>query len=156
MALTVGDNSYISLADAEIYFSDRLHTEAWDAITDDAVKSASLIQATKIIDRENRFKGSRLSTTQKLAFPRSDIYIDGIEVDYLTVPQDIIDAVCEYAIYLVQDDITAPDDLSAYNSVQISSIKVDLKDSGSPSRVPPMVKMLLSGYVDTAVRLVRG
>ena len=122
MALIIDENSYLEVADADAYFVDRLHTTAWDGATP-GDKSASLIQATKAIEAM-KFLGARNESTQKLSFPRSGVYVDGILQDATIVPQDIKDAVCEYAILMLQEDYTAPDDLEAFSDVQVGSIKI--------------------------------
>lgn len=153
MALTVDTNSYISRADAITYFSDRLNSAEWTDATD-ADKDASLIQATKIIDTIT-FTGKKYSSTQVLKFPRSQIYYDGYLLDATIVPQQVLDATCEFAIWLLQDDYTAPDDLMNFESVTLGPIEVQTKVSVSRN-YPPMVTMLLSSFVDSSLRLVRG
>lgn len=153
MALVVDTNSYIDVADAELYFADRLHSSAWTGATA-GDKSASLIGATKAIEAF-KFKGKRYSTTQSLSFPRDGIYVDNILIDGATVPQDIKDAVCEYAILMLQEDYSAPDDLEAFNSVSLGAIKIDVNSYKSGKSIPPAVASLLSNYKDTSVRLVR-
>jgi len=155
MALTVDTNSYLAVVDADAYFLDRLNTSAWDGASA-GDKSASLIQATKAIEAMS-FTGSRSESTQKLSFPRSGVYVDNILIDSTKVPQDVKDAVCEYAILMLQEDYTTPDDLEAFESITLGAIKVDTKSSsGSNGKpIPPMVSALLDKYKDTSVRLVR-
>jgi len=45
MALVVGTNSWISLAEAETYFSERIEADPWDDLPDDATKEKYLISA---------------------------------------------------------------------------------------------------------------
>lgn len=45
MALVVGTNSWISLAEAETYFSERIESEPWDNLPDDVTKEKYLISA---------------------------------------------------------------------------------------------------------------
>jgi len=153
MALIVGTNSYINVTDADLYFEDRLHTSAWDAIVSLAEKGAALIQGTKAIEAFN-YNGYRNTTTQALSFPRSDVYVDNILIDATIVPQDIKDAVCEYAILMLQEDYTAPDDLEAFSDVQIGSIKISKSQTKGRS-IPPAVSALLLKYRNNSVRLVR-
>jgi len=156
MALIVDDNSYLSVADADTYFSDRLNSTIWDNESDDN-KSASLIQATKFIDTK-QFLGNRYVDAQSLSFPRSGLYVDSILLDEDTVPQDIKDAVCEFAIYLLQDDYTAPNDLDSFNAVSIGTISISVKDdyTSGIKTYPPAVVTILGQYTDNSVRLVRG
>lgn len=153
MALIVDTNSYLSVADADAYFLDRLNTTAWDGATA-GDKSASLIQATKAIE-SMKFLGSRYLSTQKLSFPRSGLYEDGILLDETVVPQNVKDAVCEYAILMLQEDYTAPDDLEQFGEVSVGSIRIKTNPSKGRKPVPPMVDSLLSNYKDSTIRLVR-
>lgn len=115
VTLTVGTNAYISLEDAVTYFNERLHVDVWDSATEDN-KSRSLIMATRHIDRLH-LSGRKKDYSQALAFPRcyppglfSLIeYVgnlpepagDGYVCD-LTIPQVVIDACCEQALFLLE------------------------------------------------------
>jgi hypothetical protein len=153
MALLIEDNAYLTVIDADAYFEDRLNTAVWDDTTPEN-KSASLIQATKAIET-NKFLGARYDTAQKLSFPRSGIYIDNILIDATIVPQDVKDAVCEYAIVMLQVDHTAPDDLEDFSEVQVGPIQIKTNANKGGNTTPPMVVSLLGKYKDTSLRLVR-
>lgn len=117
-ALIVNTDTYIALADAEIYLAaNYISTDAkfyaWGCLTD-ADKTILLRKAAKIIDRQP-LQGYKYSYTQAMAFPRylftepsedeSDLhplirtggwYCDG------TVPADVKNAQCEIAVQLTQ------------------------------------------------------
>ena len=61
-------NSYITVADASVYFDNRLDAADWTAATADN-KAASLITATGWLDTLE-FYGDRSATTQALKWPR--------------------------------------------------------------------------------------
>lgn len=119
ITLTVGTNTYLSLADAETYFATRLFSTDWTG-TDD-IKSQALIMATKKIDRQI-LKGIKATQTQALQFPRA-FYVDdsysrqiGLTIDNIhgegwyvetSVNQRIKDAQCEEAIALLAAGTTA-------------------------------------------------
>ena len=68
---TVGgasSNSYVTPAEAEIYFEIRPGSEKWDELDSDR-KRAALIFATMLIDRET-FWSRKNDSTQALKFPR--------------------------------------------------------------------------------------
>lgn len=153
MALIINENSYLEVADADAYFADRLNSTAWDGATIEN-KPKALIQATKAIEAM-KFLGIRSASTQKLSFPRSDVYVDNILIDDTIVPQDVKDAVCEYAILMLQEDYTTPDDLEAFSEVAVGSIKIKTNASKGGKSVPPMVESLLSNYKDSTVRLFK-
>ena len=83
--------SYVSLAEANEYFSDRLHADAW-AEAADADKEKALAMATKAIDRQP-LKGRKTDLAQEMAFPR---YPD------TEVPEAIKEACCEEALAILE------------------------------------------------------
>ena len=71
MTLTLFENTYVSLEDAETYFSGRLYANAWDNASDTS-KEKALITASKKIDKiPNGFLGIKKVSTQRMEFPRS-------------------------------------------------------------------------------------
>jgi hypothetical protein len=150
MALTVGINSYISVADADAYFADRLNNAVWVTSTK---KAEALIQATQIIDNR-KFRGLRAATSQNLAFPRFGVYFEGVLLDSNTVPKAVITATCELAIWVLQSDMTAPDDLAGFGSVQLGPIKIETKST--TKSLPPIVSGLLRPFTDTSITLMKG
>lgn len=152
MALTVGTNSYISLEDAKTYFADRLNSIEWDNAAD-ADKSKALIQATQIIDQKD-FKGYKSINTQALKFPRIGLIDDGFDVDGSTVPKRVKDAVCELAIWCLSEDYTEPNDLAGYQRIKIAVIEVETRQASKA--MPPMVSKLLSPFMFSGTRIVRG
>ena len=83
--------SYVSLAEANEYFSSRLHADAW-AEASDADKDKALAMAAKAIDRQP-LKGRKTDLAQEMAFPR---YPD------TEVPQAIKEACCEEALEILE------------------------------------------------------
>ena len=64
-------NSYASVAEADWYHTGHLYASAWTGATDDQ-KSAALLMATRLIDGEYQFNGTRTLAAQALQWPRSD------------------------------------------------------------------------------------
>lgn len=100
-------NSYVSLSDATTYFADRFGGEAWsgNGVGDDESKQTqALLTAARRMQEEN-WLGSRIDTTQALAWPRSGVEKpDGpYRSLYLTteIPQPVKDAQCELALWLM-------------------------------------------------------
>ncbi|WP_461366953.1 DnaT-like ssDNA-binding protein [Candidatus Darwinibacter acetoxidans] len=91
MAVNVGTDSYVTLAEAEDYFDGKLHTSEWDN-AGDADKEKALRQATKEIDRQ-LLKGRKATDTQELAFPRHPD---------TEVPEVVKEACCEEALALLE------------------------------------------------------
>ena len=82
---------YINLTEANEYFSNRLHADAW-AEASDADKEKALAMATKAIDRQP-LKGRKTETGQALAFPR---YPD------TEIPEVVKEACCEEALAMLE------------------------------------------------------
>ena len=119
MAITVGTDTYITLADADTYISNNYVTTSteyitWDALTD-ANKEIYLKNATKKIDR-GIYRGIKAVSTQTLEFPRAlktfyrredypnlNILLDGDWVIETEVAQRVIDAQVEEAVVLSID-----------------------------------------------------
>jgi len=89
--ITVGENSYIDIEEADEYFAGRLHAESWGQ-ADNSTKEKALRQATREIDRQP-LTGRKTDTSQTLAFPR---YPD------TEVPEAVKEACCEVALALLE------------------------------------------------------
>ena len=82
---------YLTAIEAQVYFDERLNTECWDDSLE-ADQEKALKQATRAIDKIN-YRGAKTSSTQERQFPRdSDT----------EVPQDVLEAVCEEALALLE------------------------------------------------------
>jgi hypothetical protein len=94
MALTVGTNSYISVADADVYFSERLHSANWTN-AEDTDKEASLIQATRMLDNLFTWVGTITDPDQSLDWPRTGVYDEnGRLIESDVIPVQIEQATC--------------------------------------------------------------
>jgi DnaT-like ssDNA binding protein len=93
-------NSYIDVADADIYFDARLNTTAWDDSFD---QEAALIQACTILDQQD-FIGVVSSDTQALKWPRYADDGTSLIRNYAitSIPTPIRNAQCEIALWLLQ------------------------------------------------------
>lgn len=86
-------NSYASVADADAYHEGHLYASAWRAATAEN-KAAGLVMATRLIDSEYQFNGTRALAGQALQWPRSDcrepdgntaVFVTGQQVNSLAV-----------------------------------------------------------------------
>ena len=144
MAITVGVNSYISVADADTYFGDRLYADDWTS-ANSGIKEKSLLMARRWIDMQD-FLGARTDPNQMLAWPR--IGIQG--VNSTTVPQNVFDAQCELALAFVRSDLTLNDDNRNVRRLreQVGAIVTETEyDGRAPAHVlPDAVSALLRPY----------
>jgi hypothetical protein len=119
VTLTVGQNSYINVTDAQDYFDNKLFVDTWTNATDDD-KSRSLIMASKKIDRQP-LRGKKIDINQVMEFPRMmysyeprhygiyNMNVNTKQYNYgpgwyiqESVPKQVLDAVCEEALALLQ------------------------------------------------------
>lgn len=140
MAITVEDgtglagaDSFISVADADTFHTDRGNT-TWTGT--DAVKEVALRRASFFLTHAFSWKGEPLTQrTQALAWPRVGVIDgDGFSVDSDAVPQEIKDATCLAALQeLVTqgslNPITKPSD--AVDVVKIGPLMFDFANSSS-------------------------
>lgn len=172
VTVTVGTNSYISVADATAYFSERLYASAWTgANADDQAKA--LIMATKRIDRQ-KIRGIKAVSNQTLEFPRTvyaygDTFpqpVVGAHYEYGPgwivedeVSQDVLDAVCEEALALLAGGATAKQraELQAQGvkSFSIGKLSETFVVGTSGERIQsPEAKQLLQRYLSGGAVIV--
>ena len=138
-------NSYASVADGNAYHDGHLYATAWTGATDDQ-KAVALVMATRLIDAEFQFNGTRTNAVQSLQWPRAMcpepdnvhvplsvlLPIPSDYVEYDTVPRAVVQATCEMARELLIADRTAApvgEGLKYYNNsgVQTGYDKTDLR-----------------------------
>ena len=98
-----GANSYLSLAAADTYHEAVIESAVWDEATTDE-KNRALVQATRVLGTQYRWKGCRTTSTQPLAWPRKTMVYDGVGIDDDVIPQVLKDAQAEIARELLVTD----------------------------------------------------
>jgi len=147
MSLTVGTNSYIDVANADIYFAHAIHADKWDESTS-ATKTDALVTATRTLDRK-QWVGTKYGDPQTLDWPRSGVTDrEGGAVAADSVPQFVVDATCELALALIQDvSVQAPDG-SKIGRIKTGTVEVELVKSGdSISGFPAIVQDIIGYYL---------
>jgi hypothetical protein len=167
-------NAYADLTDANAYYDGHLYASAWTAATD-AQKTTALVMASRLIDAEWQFNGTRTNAVQGLQWPRAKcpepdnvhvpisvlLPIPYDYVEYDIVPKAVIQATCEMARELLIADRTAAptgEGLKYFNSggVQTGYDKTDRRQVLSQ-----VAQVMLAKYgsqisaTSGAVRLVR-
>ena len=158
MALTINStakdaaaNSYISLSDADYFFSTKFKSSApWAALTSDQ-KAQLLIEATRILETYI-YGGTRTTTTQALSWPRSNLVSrEGTIVNSQTIPKLLEAAQCEMAAWLLTEDDRMLSDIDLQQVDQFKAGPLDIKVKASAVTVPPMVKALISSISPEAL-----
>ena len=147
MAIVKGTNSYVELAEATAYFTDRLDVDAWDTASD-IRKGQALVTAALYLN-DMKWVGTIANESQTLAFPRNGVYFDptmgtDIVLDSTKVPTRIINANYELAYHLLNNDGLL-DDTGQVDELSIGSIKLKKVDAPNslPSSVYRIIKPLL-------------
>ena len=142
MALVKNTNSYVTEAEAGVYFQDRLDIAAWDeAVVSEREKA--LVTATNYLDSLN-WVGTAVSDTQSLAFPRDGEYFEpklGYDTSLdTTVPDRILKATYELAYHFLNNDGLL-DDTGTVTNLRISTIQLDIRTE--PAKIPLVVRNLI-------------
>lgn len=159
------DNSYVTLAEAEAYFANRLNSavngdwtnDSSGVARTDAVKSAALITATLRIDEE-MFMGLKASSTQALKWPRVNVTDeDGLYFDSDTIPQRVKQAVFICALELLKVDFISEDYLNNFSFFSAGTVQFKQFTQQSAGRLPAEVIRLLRSVMTSSNggRLVR-
>lgn len=143
MALVKDTNSYVTLAEAELYFADRIDADAWDTGTD-AQKNKALVTAALYLN-DVKWTGTAVSDSQPLAFPRDGSYFDprvgtAVILSVAAVPERIIKATYELAYHLLNNDGLL-DSTGDVDELAVGSIK--LKRVRAPDGIPPAVTRII-------------
>jgi hypothetical protein len=133
--------SYPSLDEAKEYFKYRLHSSLW---ADFASKSAALMTATRLLDRWVGWYGNKTTEDQALSWPRDGVVDkDGYYVENDIVPSDIKEATCELAYAMLEDDVTATDDLKGIKSLKVGSLAIEADRFDRGTTIPESVWMAI-------------
>lgn len=166
MSLTVEDgtglsnaDSYLSIADADTYHSDRGNS-SWTGT--DTVKEQYLRKATEYLDRTFDWLGDIKKTTQSLNWPRDNVEDKQGRDLSDQVPVIIKNATAELALEIISSDLDANTTKSDYvKREKVGQLEIEYKD-GSPSskqfnRVVKMLNGLYSSMLSnsSSVSLVR-
>lgn len=113
-AVVANADSYLSVADADTYFSGHGSPTTWTGATT-AEKEAALKYATRWLDSNYKWYSDIYSTSQVLGWPRvAYTDHDGRSVGGLSVmPQDLLDATAEMALeYLSNEFVSSTQGIS--------------------------------------------
>jgi hypothetical protein len=153
MALTLNENSYVTVEEADLYLESRIDNANWfDA--DDDVKEQALVTATTLIDN-NSWIGYAVSSSQDLAWPRKNaIYFDqrlGQQISFseVEIPNNVKKAVYEQALHLVNNEDLLTGTTQTFESISIGSLSISDSNSDVTKipTSPSIVRKLLAGLV---------
>ena len=147
MTINVGTNSYVTLAEADAYFGERLNVVNWTDATDD-IKERALIMATRFIDSKWEWVGTAVSSSQDLGWPRTGVtYYDETLGSVITIPDDetplkVKIAVYEQALHLLNNEDVLSGTGRVFENISIGPIS--LTDRNSTSKVSKTASMIIN------------
>jgi hypothetical protein len=144
MTITVGSNAYVSIEDADAYWTERGDT-VWSAASE-AAKEVAIILATQYMDACYKWVGRIEDEEQLLGWPRLYAY-DGEGRTLEDTPQKVADACCELAKIALNGPLVPSGSAERIKREKIGNIEVEYADSGATGAY--------AGY-DTATILLRG
>ena len=139
-------NSYVAVADADTYMASRLHAEAWVDDADNTEKEAALIWAARLIDTTVRFNGTKVTSTQSMAWPRAGLTDEsGYDVSENAIPQIIKYLQMELALLLLTTDRTKESQAAAagLTSLRAGPVSLSFKDEIQVKQVPDTLMAML-------------
>jgi hypothetical protein len=96
-SIVTGANSYVDVATARTYATDRGLTLS----ADDATVESQLVLAMDYLEAlRDEYQGSKTDTTtpQNLQWPRQNVVIDGEDFSDSAIPVELVDAQCRLAV----------------------------------------------------------
>lgn len=144
MSLTVGTDTYVSLANADTYWANHYDSADWDAATD-ANKEKALRVATQYVDKRYSWIGSHPGTSsQNLAWPRLNA-VDKQGRTRTGIPDEIKDATA----WLAQEEIRtgilrSKSRGGAIKNVKAGSVAVEFEDNAPSQPSYDYADLLLS------------
>lgn len=153
MAFTVEDgtgksdaNSYVSVANADAYFTEQGTPTEWAAASN-TEKENALVTATRYIEARYRWvTGEIKSTTQALGWPRLDAE-DRYDrtIDSSVIPQQLKDAVCEAAQKVLEGEDLLADTEARVSSEAVGDISVSYDTNHPTTKRYRLIDALLAG-----------
>jgi hypothetical protein len=167
-------NSYADVADGNAYHDGHLYASAWTGAGDDQ-KAVALVMASRLIDAEFQFNGTRTNAVQGLQWPRAkcpepdNVHVPisvllPIPCDYVqydTVPKAVVQATCEMARAMLIEDRTANPLGEGLKFTTLGANQTSFDKSDRRPVLPQLAQVMLAKYGSQisaqsgAVRLMR-
>lgn len=163
----VDSESYISVAEATTYHSDRGNA-AWAALANDTIREQMLRKATGFMEQtyRERWKMFRVTSTQALSWPRAWVQLPDAPYGYgsfaafvpnTIVPTEVKRACAELALAAISGDLNPTLDRTTLKE-KVDVIEVEYSPHSPEYKRFRAVDMLLSPYLQVSgmsAKLVR-
>jgi hypothetical protein len=155
-------NAYADVVDGDAYHAGHLYASAWTGATAEQ-KAMALVMASRLLDAEYRFAGTRANAVQALQWPRVDCPDPdtGDTVPENTVPKGLVEATCELARELLIADRTAAPPGEGQKYYNNGSVQTGYDKADTRPIIPKLVQAMLAKFgamtkaKSGAVKLIR-
>ncbi len=154
-------NSYVAVADADTYHSDgHLYATSWTG-AGSSDKQKALVMATRLLDENVEWLGYKRTDTQKLMWPRYEMYDrGGWSVAHTTIPADLKNATAELARWLIDYDRTSETDDVGFKKLKAGPVEIEVDKSDRRAIIPVVVARMIAPYGRVigggSIKLLRG
>jgi hypothetical protein len=140
-------NSYASVSAADGYVADR-GIAGWSTLTN-TIKQQALINATDYLEATYRdaWKGNRITATQSLSWPRSNVIVDGFLLDANVLPLPLVYSCIEMAVRAAGGETLIADQGQRVKREKIDVIEIEYQDYSDPTQRYPFVNRMLAAYL---------
>jgi hypothetical protein len=149
MAITIGENTFVDLPAANLYFATRIDTDAWDTAVDND-KEKALMTASMLLN-DFPYIGVAVSDSQALTWPRSGaVYLDPAMGRLITIseaeyPKRLVRATCELAMHILLNENLMDNTEQTFESIKVGSIQ--LSDSASDFKPVPVIPSIIKKII---------
>ena len=141
MSLAIGEDTYLTVADADAYFAAR-NAAGW-AAAPSVAREAALLQATAYIDGSYAFRGRIADPGQPLSWPRRDA-VDSEGRSLSGIPRRVEHATAELALIALAGELAPP--LERGGKVlreKVGPVEVNYMPDAVSGRSYPLIDLLL-------------
>jgi hypothetical protein len=144
-------NSLISYANSLLYYErvppTWVHAVAWNAAVQ-ATREIFLVKASDLIKDGYSFSGTRKLSTQRLPFPRYNLWIDGADISSESVPEGVQFATAEFAGWLMVSNRTADPGSAGLSRLKVDVIELNFDKTDRVDVFPDSVIKMLAPFGD--------
>jgi hypothetical protein len=141
-------NSYATVAQANTYHLGNLNRATWLTALN-TQKEPALIMATRLLNEQIRWDGTKTTSAQRLPHPRTNLYnADGEAITTTVIAPEVIDATCELAWWLLESNRVADTDNAGLSELKVGPIELVFKDESRTTAIPEVVLQMLQPYGD--------
>lgn len=151
MSVTVGVNSYVTVAEADAYFSDRANAD-WTALTTPQKESALILGCDYLeATYGSAWQGYRVSAGQILSWPRDGVYVEGVLISANETPLAIKRAQYEMALRASAGEPLIADQGQRVTEERVDVLTVKYAEFSDPAMRYPYANRLVLPYLRSAV-----